>query len=128
MTPLPDRNRRFRSSRRSTMGASDRSSTATMAISSTAPAAIVARTRSEEHTSELQSHVKLVCRLRLEKKKERMLVSILLLQFLILMVGGVVVVMLPLLVWSTPDFCVNRWGERFGRSAACGLVWRSPLE
>src|SRR5690242_21394714 len=25
--------------------------------------------RSEEHTSELQSHVKLVCRLRLEKKK-----------------------------------------------------------
>src|SRR5438477_8367532 len=27
------------------------------------------RTRSEEHTSELQSHVKLVCRLLLEKKK-----------------------------------------------------------
>src|SRR5438477_9773272 len=26
--------------------------------------------RSEEHTSELQSHVKLVCRLLLEKKKE----------------------------------------------------------
>src|SRR5690242_21572044 len=28
-----------------------------------------ARTRSEEHTSELQSHVNLVCRLLLEKKK-----------------------------------------------------------
>src|SRR5690242_21649997 len=30
-----------------------------------------ARPRSEEHTSELQSHVNLVCRLLLEKKKER---------------------------------------------------------
>src|SRR6267142_6157847 len=29
-----------------------------------------ARGRSEEHTSELQSHVNLVCRLLLEKKKE----------------------------------------------------------
>src|SRR5260370_4787822 len=29
-----------------------------------------ARTRSEEHTSELQSHLNLVCRLLLEKKKE----------------------------------------------------------
>src|SRR5438477_6415390 len=29
-----------------------------------------ARTRSEEHTSELQSHVNIVCRLLLEKKKE----------------------------------------------------------
>src|SRR5438477_9574755 len=29
--------------------------------------------RSEEHTSELQSHVNLVCRLLLEKKKKRML-------------------------------------------------------
>src|SRR5438477_574825 len=28
------------------------------------------RSRSEEHTSELQSHVKLVCRLLLEKKKD----------------------------------------------------------
>src|SRR5690242_21596183 len=28
------------------------------------------RTRSEEHTSELQSHVNLVCRLLLEKKKQ----------------------------------------------------------
>src|SRR5260370_39197249 len=29
----------------------------------------MARTRSEEHTSELQSHLNLVCRLLLEKKK-----------------------------------------------------------
>src|SRR5260370_15346632 len=29
------------------------------------------RGRSEEHTSELQSHLNLVCRLLLEKKKER---------------------------------------------------------
>ena len=45
MTPLPARNRRFPSSRRSTMGARDRSSTTTIAASSTAPAAIVVRTR-----------------------------------------------------------------------------------
>src|SRR3989475_9520887 len=32
---------------------------------------IVARTRSEEHTSELQSQSNLVCRLLLEKKKNR---------------------------------------------------------
>src|SRR5690242_21273212 len=30
-----------------------------------------AQTRSEEHTSELQSHVNLVCRLLLEKKKKK---------------------------------------------------------
>src|SRR5260370_12568304 len=30
----------------------------------------VANTRSEEHTSELQSHLNLVCRLLLEKKKK----------------------------------------------------------
>src|SRR6267142_1158975 len=33
------------------------------------PSAAVATCRSEEHTSELQSHVNLVCRLLLEKKK-----------------------------------------------------------
>src|SRR5690242_21773543 len=33
-------------------------------------AARTATTRSEEHTSELQSHVNLVCRLLLEKKKK----------------------------------------------------------
>src|SRR5438477_9874012 len=31
-----------------------------------------ARSRSEEHTSELQSHVNLVCRLLLEKKKKQL--------------------------------------------------------
>src|SRR5260370_14386096 len=31
----------------------------------------VAATRSEEHTSELQSHLNLVCRLLLEKKKQK---------------------------------------------------------
>src|SRR5438477_1988966 len=31
--------------------------------------ALMSETRSEEHTSELQSHVNLVCRLLLEKKK-----------------------------------------------------------
>src|SRR5690242_21963453 len=33
------------------------------------PTALAAYGRSEEHTSELQSHVNLVCRLLLEKKK-----------------------------------------------------------
>src|SRR5260370_15781232 len=34
-------------------------------------AAQFAETRSEEHTSELQSHLNLVCRLLLEKKKKK---------------------------------------------------------
>ena len=34
------------------------------------PVILVARVRSEEHTSELQSHSDLVCRLLLEKKKK----------------------------------------------------------
>src|SRR5260370_29325649 len=33
--------------------------------------------RSEEHTSELQSHLNLVCRLLLEKKKKNILIKIL---------------------------------------------------
>src|SRR5207237_7681710 len=37
--------------------------------SSTKPSISMARVRSEEHTSELQSHLNLVCRLLLEKKK-----------------------------------------------------------
>src|SRR5690242_20802239 len=36
-----------------------------------APNARCAAIRSEEHTSELQSHVNLVCRLLLEKKKKK---------------------------------------------------------
>src|SRR5260370_26448228 len=35
------------------------------------PAADLLEARSEEHTSELQSHLNLVCRLLLEKKKHR---------------------------------------------------------
>src|SRR5260370_29353784 len=34
-------------------------------------ATLLATSRSEEHTSELQSHLNLVCRLLLEKKKKR---------------------------------------------------------
>src|SRR5690242_21215263 len=36
------------------------------------PAALQSKRRSEEHTSELQSHVNLVCRLLLEKKKKNL--------------------------------------------------------
>src|SRR6266571_7548575 len=36
-----------------------------------------ARRRSEEHTSELQSHVNLVCRLLLEKKKKNIILFLL---------------------------------------------------
>src|SRR6476661_10325927 len=39
-----------------------------LCMSRTTPAAVVGM-RSEEHTSELQSHLNLVCRLLLEKKK-----------------------------------------------------------
>src|SRR5260370_31653163 len=38
---------------------------------SCARAAMIAMKRSEEHTSELQSHLNLVCRLLLEKKKKK---------------------------------------------------------
>src|SRR5438034_160018 len=40
--------------------------------------------------------------------KERILVIILLLHFLILMLGSVLVLMLPLLVWLTPDFRIKK--------------------
>src|SRR5438477_4721363 len=40
-------------------------------LSPGAPGASGRRQRSEEHTSELQSHVNLVCRLLLEKKKKK---------------------------------------------------------
>src|SRR5690242_21606348 len=38
--------------------------------------------RSEEHTSELQSHVNLVCRLLLEKKKKTIVYSLIILMLL----------------------------------------------
>src|SRR5690242_20904982 len=41
------------------------------ARSATTPATSPPGSRSEEHTSELQSHVNLVCRLLLEKKKKQ---------------------------------------------------------
>src|SRR5437016_1981911 len=56
--------------------------------------------------------------------KERILVIILLLQFLSLMLGSVLVLMLPLLVWLTPD----RSEERFSRNAETDLVCRLLLE
>src|SRR5262249_56180923 len=40
--------------------------------------------------------------------KERILVIILLLHFLSLMLGSVLVLMLPLLVWSTPDLRIKK--------------------
>src|SRR5438093_1527708 len=40
--------------------------------------------------------------------KERILVIILLLHFLSLMLGSVLVLMLPLLVWLTPDLRINK--------------------
>src|SRR5438477_6685000 len=54
----------FRSSRGSA------SSTAAPSARGVAPPDAGATRRSEEHTSELQSHVNLVCRLLLEKKKK----------------------------------------------------------
>src|SRR5947199_219132 len=56
--------------------------------------------------------------------KERILVIILLLHFLSLMLGSVLVLMLPLLVWLTPD----RSEERFSRNAETDLVCRLLLE
>src|SRR5207247_11103340 len=43
--------------------------------------------------------------------KERILVIILLLHFLSLMLGGVLVLMLPLLVWLTPDLRIKKRSE-----------------
>src|SRR5689334_23858568 len=73
--------------------------------------------------------------------KERILVIILLLHFLSLMLGSVLVLMLPLLVWLTPDLRIkksllkcnwtirkiitsilSRSEERFSRNAETDLV------
>src|SRR5207245_7882428 len=58
--------------------------------------------------------------------KERILVIILLLHFLSLMLGSVLVLMLPLLVWLTPDNHEYpfRSEERFSRNAETDLVCR----
>src|SRR5438034_2183597 len=42
-----------------------------LAVTACAPASVRRAGRSEEHTSELQSHSDLVCRLLLEKKKHK---------------------------------------------------------
>src|SRR4051794_41201695 len=61
--------------------------------------------------------------------KERILVIILLLHFLSLMLGSVLVLMLPLLVWLTPDLRIKkRSEERFSRNAETDLVCRLLLE
>src|SRR5205809_1093777 len=72
--------------------------------------------------------------------KERILVIILLLHFLSLMLGSVLVLMLPLLVWLTPDLRIKKsllksnWTirkrseERFSRNAETDLVCRLLLE
>src|SRR5882762_10717065 len=52
-----------------TMPISPRPLTPTGLDLSGSPTKITSRSRSEEHTSELQSHLNLVCRLLLEKKK-----------------------------------------------------------
>src|SRR5689334_7009083 len=49
--------------------------------------------------------------------KERILVSILLLHFLSLMLGSVLVLMLPLLVWLTPDLRIKKSLDRKSGSA-----------
>src|SRR3989442_6154896 len=70
--------------------------------------------------------------------KERILVIILLLHFLSLMLGSVLVLMLPLLVWLTPDLRIKKsllkcnWTirseERFSRNAETDIVCRLLLE
>src|SRR5690242_21486298 len=80
----------FRSRRRSSTGSSvtSPSASSTRRVPRTSPGVVPATTvhtgpcapapqearamRSEEHTSELQSHVNLVCRLLLEKKKQKL--------------------------------------------------------
>src|SRR5699024_12120996 len=48
--------------------------------------------------------------------KERILVIILLLHFLSLMLGSVLVLMLPLLVWLTPDLRIKKSLLKIGRA------------
>src|SRR5207245_10036529 len=55
--------------------------------------------------------------------KERILVIILLLHFLSLMLGSVLVLMLPLLVWLTPD--LRRSEERRVGKECRSRVWRA---
>src|SRR5260370_25473861 len=58
---------------RSTAGMATRRPSAVSTSASAIPADTAPIPRSEEHTSELQSHLNLVCRLLLEKKKHKTL-------------------------------------------------------
>src|SRR5260370_23864128 len=66
----------FRSSRPAATGVQRKDSRRTIGmfrrIGRQSPTAHRRNMRSEEHTSELQSHLNLVCRLLLEKKKKKM--------------------------------------------------------
>src|SRR2546422_8409266 len=63
----------FRSTRSTARNSATRVSPGrcTRTASARSPSSRASRTRSEEHTSELQSRLHLVCRLLLEKKKKR---------------------------------------------------------
>src|SRR2546430_13471735 len=60
---------------RSRMGGSSRPVAANLAHCAPAPRPVGIVSRSEEHTSELQSQSNLVCRLLLEKKKQQSIVG-----------------------------------------------------
>src|SRR5260370_26748349 len=61
----------FRSPRSRVVAVNAPASPSTAASRSSPSAPLIIDLRSEEHTSELQSHLNLVCRLLLEKKKKR---------------------------------------------------------
>src|SRR5260370_32172986 len=65
------RSARRRCRRRAARSAARRDCSAPPGASARAAAAAGSAGRSEEHTSELQSHLNLVCRLLLEKKKKK---------------------------------------------------------
>src|SRR5438477_7597329 len=60
----------FRSTRRGSTHSPSTAPASSGTLVTTTPGSRNRRSRSEEHTSELQSHVNLVCRLLLEKKKK----------------------------------------------------------
>src|SRR2546422_3011543 len=61
----------FRSSPPTTLGSAPSMPATTMITLAARSTSVCVRRRSEEHTSELQSRLHLVCRLLLEKKKKR---------------------------------------------------------
>src|SRR3989449_9061185 len=69
-TPFPSTTL-FRSLDREPQAHAERDVTADDAVAAHEPPAGVEQVRSEEHTSELQSRLHLVCRLLLEKKKNK---------------------------------------------------------